>query len=128
MKLPARIAVLVVAALHAGFFVLESLLWTTDVGRGVFGAAPEFAATTKALACNQGVYNLFLAAGLVFAVAGRGVVKDVAVARAVASFVLGCVVVAGVVGAATVDPGILVVQSLPAVIALVLVRPSRQRR
>lgn len=118
MQLSARIAVLVVAALHVGFFVLESLLWTTDLGRGVFGASPEFAATTKALAVNQGVYNLFLAAGLIFAVSGRGVVNDVAVA----SFVLGCVVVAGVVGAATADPGILVVQSLPAAIALVLVR------
>ena len=105
-----------VALQHLGFFVLESFLWTTELGRDVFKSTTEFAETTQTLALNQGVYNLFLAAALIVAL----VVKDAGVARAFAFFGLACVVVAGVVGGVSVDPGIVVVQALPAAVGLVV--------
>lgn len=117
-----RVVVGFVALQHLGFFVLESFLWTTEFGRGVFKASTEFAETTRALALNQGVYNAFLAAALIVAL----VVKDAAVARAFACFGLACVVVAGVVGGLSVDPGIVVVQAVPAGVGLAMIwRSSR---
>ena len=105
------ILVALVAVLHVGFLVLEMFLWTTPTGRGIFGLKREFAQETKVLAANQGLYNGFLAAGLVWGlIAGR---HDVQV------FFLACVVVAGVFGAATVNRRILMVQALPAGVALV---------
>jgi putative membrane protein len=108
--------VALVAVLHLGFLVLEMFLWTTPTGRRVFGLDPEFAERSKALAANQGLYNGFLVAGLVWGlVSGR---TDVRV------FFLVCVVVAGVYGAATVNKRILVVQAVPAAVALVAVALS----
>jgi putative membrane protein len=111
----AALAVALVALLHGYFLVLEMLLWTTPFGRRTFGLTPEFAAASKALAANQGLYNGFLAAGLVWGLwlGAEG--------RAVVLFFLGCVVVAGVFGALTVNRKILWVQALPAVVALALV-------
>ena len=104
-----------VALVHLYFLVLEMFLWTTPRGRRIFGTTPEFAAESKTLAANQGLYNGFLAAGLLWGLtlgaAGRPVVV----------FFLGCVIVAGVYGAATVTRKILFVQALPAAIALVAV-------
>lgn len=102
-----------VAALHGYFLILEIFLWTTPTGRRVFGLDPEFAAQSKALAANQGLYNGFLAAGLVW-----GIVAD---ETSVTVFFLGCVIVAGAFGAVTVNRRILVVQALPALLALVAV-------
>ena len=115
MKLTAQIAAALVAALHLYFLVLEMFLWTRPFGRRTFGLTPEFAAASKSLAANQGLYNGFLAAGLAWGLwlgdAGRGVTL----------FLLACVVVAGVFGAVTVSRKILMVQALPGAIALVLV-------
>lgn len=107
-----RIAILVVAGIHLWFLVLEMFLWTTPIGRRVFGLSREAADTTKSLAANQGLYNGFLVAGLVWAA-----VTD---QRDVATFFLVCVIVAGIYGASTVNKRILVVQALPAAIALAL--------
>lgn len=99
-----------VALEHIGFMVLEMFLWTKPMGMKVFNQTPESAAASATLAANQGLYNGFLAAGLIWGVwASR---PDVAI------FFLGCVVVAGVFGAATVKPRIFVVQAVPAILAL----------
>ena len=115
MKLAAQIATALVAVLHLYFLVLEMFLWERPFGRRTFGLTPEFAAASKSLAANQGLYNGFLAAGLLWGLwlgdAGT----------AVKLFFLGCVVVAGLFGAATVNRKILAVQALPGAIALVLV-------
>ena len=106
-------AVIVVAALHLWFFALESYFWDKPLGLRTFGMTPDKAAITKSLALNQGLYNGFLAAGLVWGLfAGDGV----------KTFFLTCVIVAGVVGAFTASRKILWVQALPGLIALVLVR------
>lgn len=104
-----------VAVEHLWFFVLESFLWTTPLGLATFELTPEQAAQTAALAQNQGVYNAFLAAGLLWSIGG---IPDPDHARRTRTFFLGCVVVAGLVGGATVSPAILLVQGLPALVAL----------
>lgn len=110
----ARIAVGIVALLHLWFLVLEMFLWDTHFGRKTFGLTLERAAATRALAANQGLYNGFLAAGLVWALtlgaAGRGI----------GVFFLTCVIVAGVFGAFTASRKILIVQAVPGAVALAL--------
>ena len=103
-----------VAALHVYFLILEMFLWDTPYGRKAFGLTPEFASASKALAANQGLYNGFLAAGLLWGLALGGA------GAAVKIFFLACVVVAGVFGAVTVSRKIIFVQALPAAIALLL--------
>ena len=88
-------------------------LWDTPTGRRVFGLDPELASASRVLAANQGLYNGFLAAGLVW-----GLVSD---RDDVQVFFLACVIVAGAYGAVTVNRRILVVQALPALIAFLLV-------
>ena len=117
MTLLAQILVLLVALLHAYFLVLEMFLWTTPTGRRVFGLDAEFAEQSKALAANQGLYNGFLVAGLVWGLVSEQ--TDVQV------FFLACVVVAGVYGAATVNRRILFVQAVPALLALAAVLAAR---
>ena len=117
MNVVAGVLVGLVAALHLYFLVLEMFLWTTPTGRRTFGLDPDFAERSRALAANQGLYNGFLVAGLVW-----GLVAD---RTDVQVFFLGCVVVAGVFGAATVNRRILLVQALPAAVALVAVLVSR---
>lgn len=109
----ANVLVGLVAALHLGFLVLEMFLWTTPTGRGVFNTDAEFAERSKALAANQGLYNGFLVAGLVW-----GLVAGLADAKL---FFTACVVVAGLYGAATVSRRILVVQAVPGLLAFVAV-------
>ena len=118
MSLLAQIAVGLVALLHIGILGLEMFLWDKAPGMRVFRTEPDFARASKTLAANQGLYNGFLAAGLVWALIPIGAGGA---AAAIASFFLGCVVVAGLFGAAAVSPRILVVQSLPALVALILV-------
>jgi putative membrane protein len=113
MSIVAGVLVGVVAALHLYFLVLEMFLWDTPTGRRTFGLEPAFATESKTLAANQGLYNGFLAAGLVW-----GLVAD---RTDVQLFFLGCVIVAGGYGAATVSPRILFVQALPALAAFLLV-------
>lgn len=110
MNVIAAVLVGLVALLHAWFLVLEMFLWTTPRGRAVFGTDREFAERSRALAAKQGLYNGFLAAGLAW-----GLVAD---RDDITLFFLGCVVVAGVFGAATVSRRILVVQALPAALAV----------
>jgi putative membrane protein len=115
MTLAADLLVGLVAALHAYFLVLEMVLWDKPAGRRAFGLTAEMAAATKTLAANQGLYNGFLAAGLVWGLTLGDAGTPVEV------FFLTCVVVAGVFGAATVSRKILWVQALPAAVALALV-------
>lgn len=113
MSVVAPVLVGLIAALHAYFMVLEMVLWTKPAGRAAFGLDREFAEQTKGLAANQGLYNGFLVAGLIW-----GLVADL---QDVQVFFLICVVVAGVFGAITVSRKILFVQALPAAVALVAV-------
>ncbi len=117
MNVVAAFLVGLVAALHAYFLVLEMFLWTTPTGRRVFGTDADFAEKTKALAANQGLYNGFLVAGLVW-----GLVSE---ETDVQLFFLGCVVVAGVYGAFTVNRRILLVQAVPAAVAIGAVLAAR---
>ena len=119
MTVVATVLVVLVALLHAYFALLEMVLWTTPRGRAAFGLEEGFARESKTLAANQGLYNLFLVAGLVWGL----LAGDQRIA--VLSFFLGCVVVAGIYGGATVSRRILVVQAVPGLLALVAVQLSR---
>ncbi|HJV55438.1 MAG TPA: DUF1304 domain-containing protein [Methylomirabilota bacterium] len=121
MILAANVVVALVALLHLYFLVLEMFLWNTPRGRRTFDLTPEFAAASRTLAANQGLYNGFLAAGL-----GWGLALGAA-GVAVEVFFLGCVIVAGVFGALTASRKILWVQALPGAVALALVLLSRGR-
>ena len=114
MSTAAFIVTALVALLHVYFLVLEMFLWTKPYGRRVFGLTPEKAEMTKSLAANQGLYNGFLAAGLAW---GLSLGAD---GYALKLFFLGCVIIAGIFGAATASRKILYVQALPAALALAL--------
>jgi putative membrane protein len=115
MSLLAAIAVTLVALLHLYFLVLEMFLWTKPLGLKVFRNTPEFAQASKVLAANQGLYNGFLAAGLLWSLSHGAAGKPTAL------FFLACVLVAGLYGAATVSRKILFVQAVPAAVAMALV-------
>jgi putative membrane protein len=117
MTTAANIAIGLLALLHAYFLVLEMFLWDKPFGRRVFRTTPEFAAASKSLAANQGLYNGFLAAGLVWGLALGAAGLEVKI------FFVCCVIVAGVFGAVTVNRYILFVQGLPGIIALSLLLP-----
>jgi len=110
MQLIAVILVLLVALLHLYFLVLEMFLWTRPLGLRVFRQSAEKAEASKVLAANQGLYNGFLAAGLLYGAATGS--------REFELFFLGCVIVAGFYGAATVSRRIFFVQGVPALLAL----------
>jgi putative membrane protein len=112
VTIAANIMVGLVALLHLYFLVLEMFLWDKPRGLRTFGMTPEHAAASKTLAANQGLYNGFLAAGLIWGIFAGDPIKI---------FFLGCVIVAGAFGAATVNLKILWVQAVPAAIALALV-------
>lgn len=114
MSLIANVLVGLVATLHAGFLVLEMFLWNTATGRRIFGMRREQAQATRVLAANQGLYNGFLAAGLIW-----GLLADTH-GLATKTFFLSCVIIAGIFGGLTASRRILLVQALPAAIALVL--------
>ena len=113
----ATIAVGAIALLHIYIMVLEMFLWTTPRARRAFGLSLDFANQTRALAANQGLYNGFLAAGLIWGLLHAAP----AFAWQIKVFFLLCVIVAGLYGAATVSRRILLVQALPAALALVAV-------
>jgi putative membrane protein len=119
MRTVADVAVALVATLHFWFLVLEMFLWTRPLGLKTFRLTPNFAAETKNLAANQGLYNGFLAAGLVWGLL-LGNAGD-----PVKLFFLGCVVVAGVFGGFTASRKIFWVQAAPGLGALALVLLSR---
>lgn len=109
--------VALVALIHLAILVMEMFLWETPAVRALFRITPDFAANTRVLAANQGLYNGFLAAGLILALI-RGVPGE---GEALAHFILACVVVAGLYGAATAARRILYVQATPAALALIAV-------
>lgn len=115
----ANVLVGLVAAIHLHIVVLEMFLWDRPYGRRVFGHSAEFAAASKVLAANQGLYNGFLAAGLIW-----GLSQGVA-GQPVQLFFLGCVIVAGVYGALSVGLKILFVQAAPAALAVAAILLGR---
>ncbi|WP_234263622.1 DUF1304 domain-containing protein [Hydrogenophaga sp. NFH-34] len=119
MYLAAQGVVLLVALIHVYILVLEMFFWDKPRGMKAFGLQPEFAAATKVLAANQGLYNGFLAAGLFWGL-WQG-----AQGQAVQVFFLLCVLVAGLYGAATASRRILFVQALPAGMGLLLLALAR---
>ena len=119
MKATANVLIGLVALSHVGFLVLEMFFWDHPIGRRIFGMTPEVSASSAVLAANQGLYNGFLAAGLLW-----GLWAD---RRELKIFFLGCVGVAGVFGGMTAKTSILFTQALPAVIALVVVVLASRR-
>ena len=110
MSILATVLILLVALLHVYFLVLEMFLWTKPLGLKVFRQSAEKAEQSKVLAANQGLYNGFLAAGLLYGVATAS--------REFELFFLACVSLAGLYGAATVNKRIFFVQALPALLAV----------
>ncbi|HEY0512360.1 MAG TPA: DUF1304 domain-containing protein [Thermoanaerobaculia bacterium] len=119
MQTVAAVAVGLVAVLHLYFLTLEMFFWKKPLGRKAFGLTPEFAESTAALAANQGLYNGFLAAGLLWGLSLGPAGISIKV------FFLLCVIVAGVFGGFTASRKILWVQALPGAIALALVLLAR---
>lgn len=113
MKLVGNLLTALVALEHIGILVLEMFFWDHPVGQRIFGMTPEVSAASATLAANQGLYNGFLAAGLIWGLlAGR---RDVKI------FFLACVVVAGIFGGMTAKTSIVLTQALPAFIALTII-------
>ena len=113
MRMIALVLTGFVAVSHVGIMILEMFFWNHPLGQRIFGMTPEVSASSAVLAANQGLYNGFLAAGLVWGLAsGR---RDVKI------FFLACVVVAGVFGGLTAKTSILFTQGLPALLALLAV-------
>ena len=112
------IAVAFVAFLHLLFMILEMFFWTKPLGRRIFGLKREQAEQTAVLAANQGLYNGFLAAGLIWGLTSAGDSMTISV------FFLACVIVAGIFGAITANRSILFIQALPGAIALTLILVS----
>jgi putative membrane protein len=111
MRSTARILTFLVALEHLGILVLEMFFWDHPFGRRIFEMTPEVSAASATLAANQGLYNGFLAAGLLWGLFPQK--------RAIVIFFLTCVVIAGVYGGLTAKTSILLTQALPAFLALV---------
>ncbi|MGQ0541953.1 MAG: DUF1304 domain-containing protein [Blastocatellia bacterium] len=113
MKIITNMLTALVAVEHFGILILEMFFWNHPVGQRIFGMTPEISSASATLAANQGLYNGFLAAGLIWGVvSGR---------RDLKLFFLGCIVIAGVFGGLTAKTSIMFTQGLPAFIALLLV-------
>jgi len=113
VKAVAGVLIGLVALSHVGFLILEMFFWDHPVGRKIFAMTPEVSAASARLAANQGLYNGFLAAGLVWALWTDR--------RDLKLFFLGCVIVAGIFGGVTAKTSILFTQALPAALALAAV-------
>lgn len=117
MNIVANVLVVLVAVLHLGFLALEMFFWDHPFGRKRFGMTPEYSKASASLAANQGLYNGFLAAGLIWGlIAGDTLIKI---------FFLVCVVIAGVYGGFTAKRSILYMQALPGLLALTAVYLAR---
>lgn len=116
MLIAQKILVGIVAIQHLFFCYLEMFCWDKPLGQKIFKTTPEFALQSKALAANQGLYNLFLAGGLIFAL----ISSNVQVSYSLSLYFLACVIIAGIYGAWTVSPNIFFIQSIPAIVALIL--------
>ncbi|HUE99722.1 MAG TPA: DUF1304 domain-containing protein [Anaerolineales bacterium] len=112
MTTAANLVIAVIAILHLGFLVLEMFLWNHPFGRKRFNMTPEYSQASASLAANQGLYNGFLAAGLIWGlISGEFSVK---------LFFLICVLIAGIFGGMTAKRSILYIQALPALLGLIL--------
>lgn len=117
MTVLANLVIAVVAILHLGFLALEMFFWNHPFGRKLFGMTPEYSQASASLAANQGLYNGFLAAGLIWGlISGEFSIK---------LFFLICITIAGIFGAVTARRSILYIQALPAVLGLILLYLSR---
>lgn len=117
MTTVANILIVIVALLHVGFLALEMFFWDHPVGRKRFGMTPEYSKASATLAANQGLYNGFLAAGLIWGlITGEASIKI---------FFLICVVIAGIYGGLTARRTILYIQALPGLLALIAVYLTR---
>ncbi|MGH7598990.1 MAG: DUF1304 domain-containing protein [bacterium] len=112
MLILSNIVIAVVALLHLGFLALEMFFWNHPIGKRIFNLSDEAASSSAALAANQGLYNGFLAAGLIWGLwSGLTTVKF---------FFLGCVVIAGIYGGLTAKRSILFTQAFPGLLGLIL--------
>ena len=114
MNILSTISVSIVIMLHVFFLILEMFLWTKPYGRKTFGLSESFAKETKSLAANQGLYNGFLAAGLLWGLVSTGGYDALI-------FFLSCIIIAGIYGAITAKKSILWIQAMPAAIAIACV-------
>jgi putative membrane protein len=114
MNILSTITVSIVILLHVFFLILEMFLWTKPYGRKTFGLSESFAQETKSLAANQGLYNGFLAAGLLWGLVSTGGYDALI-------FFLSCIIIAGIYGAITAKKSILWIQAMPAVVAMACV-------
>lgn len=114
MNILATSAVIIVMLLHVFFMILEMFLWTKPYGRKTFGLSEQQAQQTASLAANQGLYNGFLAAGLLWGLVSTGGFDALV-------FFLSCIIIAGIYGALTAKSSILWIQAMPAAVALALV-------
>lgn len=113
MSMLTTIAICIVIILHLLFLVLEMFLWNTPAGRKIFGLSEDFAKQSAMLAANQGLYNGFLAVGLLWGLISTGGFDALI-------FFLGCIIIAGLYGAITASSLILFIQALPAAVAMLL--------
>jgi putative membrane protein len=120
MKFFAGLLTFIVALLHFAFMVLEMFFWNHPVGHKIFAMTPEVAASSQVLAMNQGLYNGFLAVGLLWGLLGGK--------HSVKVFFLLCVLVAGIFGAFTAKFSILYIQAVPALLALIFVMRAKSRQ
>lgn len=118
MKKLASILVALVAIEHFAILILEMFFWDHPLGRRIFGMTPEVSSASAVLAMNQGLYNGFLAVGLIWGLISKR--TDIRI------FFLACVVVAGVFGAITAKPSIILTQALPALLGLGAVLMSKE--
>ncbi len=115
-NLISTVFILVVIFFHFYFLILEMFLWTKPFGLKVFKQTKEQAESSKVLAANQGLYNGFLAAGLIWGL----IYPQLEVAIQIKSFFLTCIVIAGIYGALTVNKRILFFQAIPALVPLLI--------
>jgi putative membrane protein len=118
MEILVNTMLVLIALLHIYFMVLEMFLWESPVGLRTFSLKPEFAKASRTLAANQGLYNGFLAAGLIW---GTNLGGD---GDAIKKFFLACIIIAGVFGAFTANKKILYIQALPALVTLLMLFTS----
>ncbi len=111
------VLVAIIALLHIYILYLEMFLWATPKGQKAFGTTAQVAQDSKGLAFNQGLYNGFLAAGLIWGI----FYPDAAVGQHIQLFFLSCVLIAGIVGSLTAKRSILYIQAIPALLAIVAV-------
>ena len=117
MELLITFLIIFVALEHLGFLYLEMFLWAKHAGRKIFGHSKEQAEVTKVLAANQGLYNGFLSAGLIWGLSHPNPVFG----HQIILFFLTCIITAGIYGGLTAKKSILYIQALPAIIAAILV-------